>query len=67
MASAAAVPGTAAGRLPVGVVFGAPMRAKDGEKAKDFMGRIRGEIERLLAEHSPRILGDDRPEGDTKS
>lgn len=55
------------GRLPVGVVFGAPMRAKDGEKAKEFMGRIRGEIERLLAEHSPRILGDDRPEGDTKS
>jgi hypothetical protein len=25
----------------------------------DFMARIKAEIERLLAEHSPRILGSD--------
>lgn len=55
------------GRLPVAVVFGKPMRGKNGESAPEFMTRIRAEIERLLAEHSPRILGDDRPEGDTKS
>ena len=51
------------GRLPVGVVFGAPMLAEDGESAADFMGRVRAEIARLRDEHSDRILKQ-TPEGD---
>lgn len=47
------------GRLKVGVVYGEPMLARDGEVASDFMARVKSEIERLLAEHSPRILGHD--------
>lgn len=45
------------GRLPVGVVFGEPMYAEPGEAPPAFMQRVKAEIERLLAEHSPRILG----------
>jgi 1-acyl-sn-glycerol-3-phosphate acyltransferase len=44
------------GRLPVGVVFGEPMRARDGETPTDFMERVRSEIVRLRDEHAPRIL-----------
>jgi 1-acyl-sn-glycerol-3-phosphate acyltransferase len=56
------------GRLPVGVVYGEPMLARPGETPAAFMDRIKTEIERLLAEHSPRILGPDQsgpasPEG----
>lgn len=47
------------GRLKVGVVYGTPMTARDGEVPTEFMGRVKAEIERLLAEHSPRILGHD--------
>lgn len=47
------------GRLAVGVVYGEPMFAREGEVPNDFMARIKAEIERLLAEHSPRILGSD--------
>lgn len=53
------------GRLPVGVVYGDPMRANPGETAVQFMERIRAEIERMLAEHSPRILGPDDGAGPT--
>jgi 1-acyl-sn-glycerol-3-phosphate acyltransferase len=49
------------GRLPVGVVYGDPMFARPGEVPNDFMARIKAEIESLLAEHSPRILGSDAP------
>lgn len=45
------------GRLPVAVVYGAPMYAREGEPAAAFMARIKAEIERMLAEHGPRILG----------
>lgn len=49
------------GRLPVGVVYGEPMYARDGEVPAEFMARIKAEIERMLAEHGPRILGSDSP------
>src|SRR5690606_2780910 len=53
------------GRLPVGVVFGAPMTPRDGENPPEFMARIKAEIERLSAEHPPRIRGPtDSPEGE---
>jgi 1-acyl-sn-glycerol-3-phosphate acyltransferase len=45
------------GRLPVGVAFGAPMRAREGENAVDFTERIRQEILRLREEFTPIILG----------
>lgn len=45
------------GRLPVGVVFGAPMTARDGETATEFTARVRAEIVRLHDAHAPRILG----------
>ncbi len=48
-----------AGRLKVGVIYGAPMFAREGEVPNAFMARIKAEIERMLAEHSPRILGSD--------
>jgi 1-acyl-sn-glycerol-3-phosphate acyltransferase len=44
------------GRLPVGVIFGDPMRAEPGENAAAFMGRVRAVVEGLIAEHGPRIL-----------
>ena len=44
------------GRLPVGVVFGAPMRAEPGETAVAFMARIRAEIEHMHDAYAPRIL-----------
>jgi 1-acyl-sn-glycerol-3-phosphate acyltransferase len=47
------------GRLPVGVVYGDPMYARDGEVPNEFMARIKAEIEQMLAEHGPRILGSD--------
>ncbi len=49
------------GRLPVGVVFGAPMYARENEPAAEFMARVKAEIERFLAEHSDRILGSETP------
>ena len=45
------------GRLPVGVVFGAPMEAEEGESATSFTARIRDEIIRLHEQHVDRILG----------
>ena len=47
------------GRLKVGVVYGDPMYAREGEVATEFMARIKAEIERMLAQHSPDILGED--------
>ena len=44
------------GRLPVGVIFGEPMTAREGEAATAFMARIKDAIEGLIAEHGPRIL-----------
>jgi vancomycin permeability regulator SanA len=56
--------------LPVAVVYGAPMYAREGEVPSEFMARIKAEIERMLAEHGPRVLGAenpyDSPEGDKK-
>lgn len=49
------------GRLPVAVVYGAPMYAREGEVPAEFMARIKAEIERMLAEYGPRVLGDDNP------
>ncbi|QEO08855.1 lysophospholipid acyltransferase family protein [Protaetiibacter larvae] len=45
------------GRLPVGVVFGEPMAAQDGETAVAFTARLRAEIVRLHEAHAARILG----------
>ncbi|HWU57378.1 MAG TPA: lysophospholipid acyltransferase family protein [Microbacteriaceae bacterium] len=45
------------GRLPVGVVFGDPMYAKDGEHPIAFTARIKAEIVRLRETHTPLILG----------
>lgn len=47
------------GRLKVGVIYGSPMNAREGEVPAEFMARIKAEIESMLAEHSPRILGSD--------
>jgi 1-acyl-sn-glycerol-3-phosphate acyltransferase len=44
------------GRLPVGVVFGEPMRAEEGETAAAFTARVRAEIVRLHDAYAPRIL-----------
>ena len=43
--------------LPLAVVFGAPMRAKDKENPAEFMARVRAVIAGLLEQHSARILG----------
>jgi 1-acyl-sn-glycerol-3-phosphate acyltransferase len=45
------------GRLPVGVVFGTPLRQAEGESVGDFTSRIRAEIVRLRDAHADRILG----------
>jgi 1-acyl-sn-glycerol-3-phosphate acyltransferase len=45
-----------AGRLPVGVVFGAPMRAQEGETPQVFMARVRAQVVAMHDQHSPRIL-----------
>lgn len=54
------------GRLPVGVVFGAPLRAEPGESAMAFTARIRAAIERMHDAYAPRILSASpgRPESD---
>jgi len=44
------------GRLPVGVVFGEPMRAEEGETSAAFTARVRAEIVRLHEAYAPRIL-----------
>jgi len=44
------------GRLPVGVVFGEPLRAEPGETPVAFMARIRARIEHLHDAYAPRIL-----------
>jgi 1-acyl-sn-glycerol-3-phosphate acyltransferase len=49
------------GRLPVGVVFGDPMRPEPGENAIDFTERIRQEILHLKEIHTPGILGRNPP------
>ena len=50
------------GRLPVGVVFGAPLRQRDGESAADFTSRLRSEIVRLRDLYADRILGAPNPD-----
>jgi 1-acyl-sn-glycerol-3-phosphate acyltransferase len=45
------------GRLPVGVVFGTPLKQAEGESVGDFTSRIRAEIVRLRDTHADRILG----------
>lgn len=45
------------GRLPVGVVFGEPVRPVAGESAIQFTARLKSEIERLRDTHTPHILG----------
>ena len=54
------------GRLPVGVVFGAPLYAEPGETAMAFTARIRASVERMHAAYAPRILSASpgRPESD---
>ena len=53
------------GRLPVGVVFGEPMRAEPGETAVAFTARFRDRIARLHDAYAPRILSaSSRPEPD---
>ena len=47
------------GRLPVGVVYGEPMYSRDGEVPTAFMARVKAQIEAMIAEHGPRILGSD--------
>lgn len=42
---------------PLGVVFGAPMRAYENENPTEFMARVRDVIAGLLEKHSARILG----------
>jgi len=37
------------GRKPVGVVYGKPMRANDGENAEEFSARLASEVSRLRA------------------
>lgn len=44
------------GRLPVGVVYGDPVFALDGESATDYMRRVRGEVQRLHDEHVHVVL-----------
>lgn len=43
--------------LPLGVVFGEPMRAAEKENPTEFMTRVRAAIADLLEQHSARILG----------
>jgi 1-acyl-sn-glycerol-3-phosphate acyltransferase len=52
--------------LPVGVVFGKPMYATDGETAIDFMSRVRAEVARLYDENEDRILNSKTSKGDQK-
>ena len=42
---------------PLGIVFGAPMRALEGENPTEFMARVRAVIAGMLDENSARILG----------
>ena len=42
---------------PLGVVFGAPMRALEGENPTEFMARVRAVIAGMLEQNSARILG----------
>ncbi|MEZ5190471.1 MAG: hypothetical protein R2717_06175 [Schumannella sp.] len=51
------------GRLPVAVVFGAPMRIAEGENPQQFMARIREQVIALHDAHADRILN---PTGTTK-
>jgi 1-acyl-sn-glycerol-3-phosphate acyltransferase len=56
--------------MPVAVVFGAPMRALDGENPTEFMARVRATIAAMLDEHSASILSPapraKKSEGDKK-
>ncbi|MBN9605424.1 MAG: 1-acyl-sn-glycerol-3-phosphate acyltransferase [Actinomycetales bacterium] len=45
------------GRLPVGLVCGDPMYAREGETAQQFMARVREEVIRLYDTHRDDILG----------
>jgi 1-acyl-sn-glycerol-3-phosphate acyltransferase len=55
------------GRLPVGVVFGSPLSARDGESAGDFTSRIRAEVVRLRDLYADRILGPSNPSEGAKA
>jgi 1-acyl-sn-glycerol-3-phosphate acyltransferase len=48
------------GRPPVGVVFGEPLYATEGETASDYMRRLRGEVQRLHDEHAHAVLSPGR-------
>lgn len=49
------------GRPPVGVVFGEPMTAEDGESVAAYMQRIRARVQDLYEEHYEEILGAPNP------
>lgn len=49
------------GRPPVGVVFGEPMIAEEGEPAVDFTLRIRERVQSLYDEHYEQVMGAGRP------
>lgn len=53
------------GRLPVTVVFGAPMRSLDDESSVAFMARVREAIVALVDHRSPRILSASNVEGES--
>lgn len=44
------------GRPPVGVVFGDPITAAEGESAVEFSGRIRESVKNLYDEHHDEVL-----------
>jgi len=50
---------------PLAVVFGAPMLAAENENPIEFMARVRAVIAGLLEQHSARILGGTKSEGDS--
>lgn len=54
------------GRPPVGVVFGEPLLAEEGESAAAFMERIRSSVKALYDENYETILGRPLP-GDEES
>ncbi|MFC0676138.1 lysophospholipid acyltransferase family protein [Brachybacterium hainanense] len=49
------------GRPPVGVVFGEPITAEDGESVAEYMQRIRSRVQGLYDENYEKILGTATP------
>ena len=50
------------GKPPVGVVFGAPMRAEEGESALSFNARIQEAVGTLKTQNYLAIMGTQPPE-----